>query len=89
MADTGGALLDRLLAMRLLQPAQPRRRVREKFYFQSRDVWRVIRKPLYNSVDRRRLAKEAREYLFLHPSVSSSYRNRNKVPPGIGDQKLG
>jgi hypothetical protein len=35
------------------------------YYFRPRVVWRVVRKSIFNSSERRRLAKEAREYLSL------------------------
>jgi hypothetical protein len=34
-----------------------------EYYFRPRVVWRVVRKAVFNSIDRRRLTKEAREYL--------------------------
>ena len=36
-----------------------------EYYFRPRAVWRVVRKALFNSAERRRLAKEAHEYLSL------------------------
>ena len=36
-----------------------------EYYFRPRVVWRVVRKALFNSAERHRLAKEAREYLSL------------------------
>jgi radical SAM superfamily enzyme YgiQ (UPF0313 family) len=36
-----------------------------EYYFRPRVVWRVVRKALWNSSERRRLYKEAREYLAL------------------------
>jgi hopanoid biosynthesis associated radical SAM protein HpnJ len=36
-----------------------------EYYFRSRVVWRVVRRAIFNSHERRRLAKEAREYLAL------------------------
>ena len=37
----------------------------EEYFFRPRVVWRLIRKTLFHSQERRRLAKEAREYLAL------------------------
>ena len=37
-----------------------------EYYFRPRVVWRVVRKAVFNSNERRRLTKEAREYLSLH-----------------------
>jgi hopanoid biosynthesis associated radical SAM protein HpnJ len=36
-----------------------------EYYFRPRVIWRVVRKALWNSHDRKRLAKEAREYMAL------------------------
>ena len=36
-----------------------------EYYFRPRVVWRVVRKAIFNSHERRRLGKEAREYLAL------------------------
>src|SRR5690242_1756948 len=36
-----------------------------EYYFRPRVVWRVVRKALFDSSERRRLTKEAREYLAL------------------------
>jgi len=36
-----------------------------EYYFRPRVIWRVVRKAIFDSAERRRLAKEAREYLAL------------------------
>ena len=36
-----------------------------EYYFRPRVAWRVVRKAIFNSEERRRLTKEAREYLAL------------------------
>jgi hopanoid biosynthesis associated radical SAM protein HpnJ len=36
-----------------------------EYYFRPRVIWRVVRKAVFNSHERRRLAKEAREYMTL------------------------
>jgi hopanoid biosynthesis associated radical SAM protein HpnJ len=36
-----------------------------EYYFRPRVIWRVVRKALFNSQERRRLTKEAREYMAL------------------------
>jgi len=36
-----------------------------EYYFRPRVIWRVVRKAIFDSHERRRLAKEAREYLAL------------------------
>jgi hopanoid biosynthesis associated radical SAM protein HpnJ len=37
----------------------------DEYYFRPRVVWRVVRKAVFDSSERKRLAKEAREYLAL------------------------
>jgi len=36
-----------------------------EYYFRPRVIWRVVRKAIFNSKERKRLTKEAREYLAL------------------------
>ena len=36
-----------------------------EYYFRPRVIWRVVRKAIFNSDERRRLTKEAREYMAL------------------------
>src|SRR5947207_11335567 len=36
-----------------------------EYYFRPRVIWRVVRKAIFNSTERKRLTKEAREYLAL------------------------
>lgn len=36
-----------------------------EYYFRPRVIWRVVRKAIFDSAERKRLAKEAREYLAL------------------------
>lgn len=36
-----------------------------EYYFRPRVVWRLVRKAIFNSAERRRLTKEAREYMAL------------------------
>jgi hopanoid biosynthesis associated radical SAM protein HpnJ len=36
-----------------------------EYYFRPRVIWRVVRKAVFNSTERKRLAKEAREYMAL------------------------
>ena len=37
----------------------------DEYYFRPRAAWRIVRKALFDAKERRRLAKEAREYLAL------------------------
>ena len=36
-----------------------------EYYFRPRVIWRVVRKAIFNSDERKRLTKEAREYMAL------------------------
>jgi hypothetical protein len=36
-----------------------------EYFFRPRVVWRIVRKAIFNSDERRRLTKEAREYMAL------------------------
>jgi hypothetical protein len=36
-----------------------------EYYFRPKVVWRMVRKVIFNSHDRKRLMKEAREYMSL------------------------
>jgi hopanoid biosynthesis associated radical SAM protein HpnJ len=36
-----------------------------EYYFRPRVIWRVVRKAIFNSTERKRLTKEAREYMAL------------------------
>src|SRR5208283_88053 len=37
----------------------------DEYYFRPRVVWRVVKKTIFNSSERRRLIKEAREFMSL------------------------
>jgi len=50
-----------------------------EYYFRPRVVWRVVRKAILNSHERRRLAKEAREYLSLRSKRKQFVRDRQKA----------
>ena len=52
------------LAVQNLAKAQVERFYGE-YYFRPRVIWRVVRKAIFNSTERKRLTKEAREYLAL------------------------
>ena len=36
-----------------------------EYFFRARVIWRIVRKAIFNSSERRRLTKEAREYMAL------------------------
>jgi hypothetical protein len=36
-----------------------------EYYFRPRVIWRVVRKSIFDSTERKRLSKEAREYMAL------------------------
>jgi hopanoid biosynthesis associated radical SAM protein HpnJ len=50
-----------------------------EYYFRPRVVWRVVRKALWNNAERKRLYKEAREYLALR-SKRKRFVAANKKP---------
>jgi radical SAM superfamily enzyme YgiQ (UPF0313 family) len=50
-----------------------------EYYFRARVVWRVVRKSIFNSRERRRLAKEGREYLSLRSTRKRLADDRRKV----------
>jgi hypothetical protein len=44
-----------------------------EYYFRPRVIWRVVRKAIFDSTERKRLSKEAREYMACAPSGRSSW----------------
>ncbi len=55
----------------------------DEYYFRPRVVWRVVRKAVFNSGERRRLAKEAREYLSLRSKRKRFVREQRKDAAGM------
>lgn len=54
-----------------------------EYYFRPRVAWRVVRKAIFNSQERRRLTKEAREYLSLRSKRKrfvTTHKRANPVP---------
>jgi len=59
-----------------------------EYYFRPRVIWRVVRKALWNSHDRRRLTKEAREYMALRGKrrkFINEQRNQATISANAGD----
>jgi hopanoid biosynthesis associated radical SAM protein HpnJ len=59
-----------------------------EYYFRPRVIWRVVRKALWNSHDRRRLTKEAREYMSLRSKRKkfiSEQRQQATLSANAGD----
>jgi hopanoid biosynthesis associated radical SAM protein HpnJ len=58
-----------------------------EYYFRPRVIWRVVRKALFNSEERRRLTKEAREYLALRAKRKKfvADEKRGAPAPAAGD----
>ena len=54
-----------------------------EYYFRPRIVWRVVRKAILNSAERRRLAKEAREYLSLRSKRKKFVRCERDAARGL------
>jgi hypothetical protein len=50
-----------------------------EYYFRPRVVWRVVRKAIFHSHERRRLAKEAREYLSLRSKRKRFVNDQRKA----------
>ena len=50
-----------------------------EYYFRPRVVWRVVRRAIFNSHERRRLAKEAREYLSLRSKRKRFVEDQRKA----------
>ena len=59
-----------------------------EYYFRARVIWRVVRKAIFNSHDRKRLTKEAREYMALRGrrrKFISEQRQQAAVSANAGD----
>jgi len=59
-----------------------------EYYFRTRVIWRMVSKVIFNSHDRRRLAKEAREYMALRArrrKFISDQRQQTTVSANAGD----
>jgi radical SAM superfamily enzyme YgiQ (UPF0313 family) len=60
-----------------------------EYYFRPKVIWRMVRKVIFNSHDRKRLTKEAREYLALRERrrkfISQQRRQQTAVPANAGD----
>ena len=59
-----------------------------EYYFRTRVIWRMVRKVIFNSHDRKRLTKEAREYMALRArrkKFISDRRQQTAVSANAGD----
>ena len=60
-----------------------------EYYFRPKAAWRVVRKAIFNNEDRKRLYKEAREYMALRSKRKQFVRDNRKpkesVAAGAGD----
>ena len=59
-----------------------------EYYFRTKVIWRMVRKVIFNPHDRRRLAKEAREYMALRArrrKFISDQRQQTAVSANAGD----
>ncbi len=59
-----------------------------EYYFRPRVIWRMVRKVIFNSHDRKRLTKEAREYMALRSrrkKFISQQRQQTTVSANAGD----
>jgi len=56
-----------------------------EYYFRPRVVWRVVRKAIFNREERRRLTKEAREYLALRSKRKKFVAEQREAVSASGD----
>ncbi|HLY19927.1 MAG TPA: hopanoid biosynthesis associated radical SAM protein HpnJ [Bryobacteraceae bacterium] len=57
-----------------------------EYYFRPRVVWRVVRKAMFDSTERKRLSKEAREYMALRAKRKKFVANERRLAAaGSGD----
>jgi radical SAM superfamily enzyme YgiQ (UPF0313 family) len=56
-----------------------------EYYFRTRVIWRVVRKAILNTEERRRLAKEAREYLSLRSKRKKFVRDGRRTLTNGGE----
>jgi hypothetical protein len=59
-----------------------------EYFFRPRVVWRIVRKAMFDNDERRRLAKEAREYLALRrkrKQFVADHRAAKAAPAASGD----
>src|SRR6201996_3134865 len=59
-----------------------------EYYFRTRVIWRMVRKVIFNAHDRKRLIKEAREYMALRVrrrKFISQQRQQTAVSANAGD----
>ena len=59
-----------------------------EYFFRPRVIWRIVRKAMFNGDDRRRLTKEAREYMALRSKrrkfVADSKAAKSAAPVSVG-----
>ena len=51
-----------------------------EYFFRPRVIWRIVRKAIFNTHDRQRLTKEAKEYMALR-AKRRKYVAEHKAPP--------
>jgi hypothetical protein len=58
-----------------------------EYYFRPRVAWRVVRKAIFHNDERKRLYKEAREYLALRSKRKKFVKEQrnNSLHAGAGD----
>jgi hopanoid biosynthesis associated radical SAM protein HpnJ len=56
----------------------------DEYYFRPRVVWRVVRKAIFNGPERRRLTKEAREYLSLRAKRKQYVADQREAATAAG-----
>jgi hopanoid biosynthesis associated radical SAM protein HpnJ len=56
----------------------------DEYYFRPRVIWRVVRKAVFNTAERRRLTKEAREFLSLRSKRKRYVSEQREVATSAG-----
>ena len=54
-----------------------------EYYFRPRVIWRIVRKAIFNGHERRRLTKEAREYMALRQKRRKYVADQKAAKPAI------
>jgi len=53
----------------------------DEYYFRPKAVFRILRKSMFNSDDRKRLYKEAKTFLKVRASRNKMFKDKDKVKP--------
>ena len=53
-----------------------------EYYFRPKAAWRIVRKAMFNNSDRKRLYKEAKEYLALRSKRKQFVKDQKQAAAG-------